>query len=237
MCQDGTRQQDSVRLRKLFWVPKPLARAATAFCMTVAMSTTGGAHPHVFVDGGVDFVFADDTVLEALNVTWLYDEFETLYLLASYEMSLQPDGTLAEEDRLELVRRRSLWPSDFDGSAHLSIDGRAVALDWPTDLDAGLIDGRLQITFTRALTEPVKLQGKTTDVAFYESTYFFAFSITNAPQLIGETAGCDTSVAYFDPDSADKTLLATLAKLSREETPNKDNVGALFADRILVECA
>nr|WP_239480009.1 DUF1007 family protein [Actibacterium sp. 188UL27-1] len=194
------------------------------------------AHPHVFVDGGVDFVVSDEKTLEALQVTWLYDEFETLYLLSSYGMSLNAEGGLDEEDRLKLVRLKSDWPSDFDGSAHLSIAGEPVRLDWPVGLDVHLINGRLQLTFSRHLETPINLNRSPAEVAFYESTYFFAFKVANLPQLIGDIDNCTAQVIPFDPDAKDTALQAVLAKLSREETPSNQNVGALFADRIMVQC-
>ena len=64
-------------------------------------------------------------------------------------MSVDSDGELAEADRQELIRYRNDWPTDFDGSAHLSIDGMNIPHDWPKNLDAELINGRLRITFLR----------------------------------------------------------------------------------------
>ncbi|MEM6728603.1 MAG: DUF1007 family protein [Pseudomonadota bacterium] len=209
---------------------------AGAAALTACVAQPALSHPHVFVDGGVDFIMANGSELAALAVTWRYDAFETLYLLSSYGMSLNADGELDELDRQRLVRHRSDWPDDFDGSAHLSIDGEAVALDWPRDLDAHLVDGRLEVTFLRDLTPPRELSGRGVEVAFYESTYFFAFSVTDAPELRGAEAACGSSVDIFDPSASDLDLQATLAKLSREEIPDIANVGALFADRISVTC-
>jgi ABC-type uncharacterized transport system substrate-binding protein len=195
------------------------------------------AHPHVFVDGGVNFVVNDKGQLEALQVTWLYDAFETLYILSSYEMSLKATGTLDEADRQRLVRLRSDWPADFDGSSHISMAGARVALDRPRDMDAQLVDGRLKMTFTRHLRTPVDMKDASLEVAVYEATYFYAFAVTDDPLLLGETAGCDTDVIPFNPDTQDKVLQATLAKLGREETPDIEGVGAFFADRIVLKCA
>jgi len=199
-----------------------------------AFASPANAHPHVFIDGGVDLVFGDENTLEALNVTWLYDEFETLYILSSYGITLNADGGIDEADQKELLLQRTNWPSDFDGSAHLSVAGEAVALQWPTDLSTEVVDGRLRMTFTRHLEAP--LQAARFDVAFYESTYFFAFKITDAPQILGSAPECRAMVTPFEPDSQDRELQATLAMLSREETPADTQVGALFADRITVEC-
>ena len=192
-------------------------------------------HPHVFVDGGVDFVFENDNLV-ALQVTWLYDDFETLYILSSYNLSLNAQGGLDETDRMALIRHRSDWPSDFDGSAHLSVDGEAIALNWPTDLDAQMVDGRLQVTFMRELDEAVPLTGLVADVAFYESTYIYAFAVTYLPELLGSGDNCFADVVKYDPSEHDEQLQATLARLGREETPSMANVGSLFADRIALKC-
>lgn len=195
------------------------------------------AHPHVFVDGGVDFVMRDRTMLEALEVTWLFDEFETLYTLSSAGVGLNEDGGLDEADRLELVRQLSDWPDDFDGSAHPSVDGVAIALEWPTGLDARLIEGRLEMTFTRRLEAPISLSERRVEVAFYESTYFFDFSITNAPLIRNGSGDCAARVIPFEADAQSAALQTTLLELGREETPDIENVGALFADRIVLRCA
>ncbi len=195
------------------------------------------AHPHVFIDGQVNFVFNDGPHLKALEVHWSYDEFETLYILALLGISLTKDGSVAEADRLKLLEDRSNWPSDFDGSAHLSFNEQAVALNWPSDLDVEVTDGRIKISFIRTLQTPLDLAGQTAEVALYESTYFFAFKLAETSQFIGQASGCSAAVAHFDPSPDDKALQSVLAALSREETPQDSNVGALFADRIMVECA
>ena len=202
--------------------------------MAVFGSPAAG-HPHVFVDGGEDFVFENDALV-ALRVTWLYDDFETLYLLSSHNLSLNAQGELDETDRLALVRYRSDWPSDFDGSAHLSVDDEPIALKWPTGLDADIVDGRLQVTFTRELDETVRMVGLTAEVAFYESTYFYAFAITKRSELLGSADQCNADVLKYDPSEQDEHLQATLARLGREETPSMANVGSLFADRIALKC-
>lgn len=106
------------------------------------------AHPHVFVDGGVDFIMSGPGTLGALSVTWLYDEFETLYDLSSRGIEPQPDGSLSDADRETIRAAYSNWPDDFDGSAHLTIDGQSIDMAWPSDLAVDLVDGHLQLTFS-----------------------------------------------------------------------------------------
>lgn len=194
------------------------------------------AHPHVFVDGGVDFVMGAENELTALAVTWRYDAFETLYILASHGLDLNADGGLDPADRERLIRERRDFPADFDGSAHLTVDGHSIALAWPSDFDARIVDQRLEVTFSRALDAPLDITVGEVTLAFYESTYFFAFSLTEKPQFIGP-ASCRAEIEKFVADEDDTVLMATLAKLDREDTSDMVNVGALFADRISLSCA
>lgn len=113
----------------------------------------------------------------------------------------------------------------------------ASTLEWPTGLDAHVIDGRLEVTFVRHLVTPADLANREVEVAFYESTYFYAFHVTNPPRTIGGQGRCSARVHPFDPDEQTMDLQATLVELGREETPGIANVGALFADRIVLQCA
>ena len=151
-------------------------------------------------------------------------------------MSVDSDGELAEADRQELIRYRNDWPTDFDGSAHLSIDGMNIPLDWPTNLDAEFIDGRLSVTFMRKLTTAVDLTISSATVAFYESSYFYDFSVTQHPQMLNAEIQCHTDVVPFAPNNQGSVLQGALMKLNREQTPDIENIGALFADRIVVQC-
>lgn len=209
---------------------------ALLYVGVAGMADPAKAHPHVFVDGGIDFVVDTENRLQAVHVTWLYDEFETLYMLSSYGMSLNTDGGLDETDRLELIRLRSQWPQDFNGSAHLTVQGASISLEWPQDLDVDLIDGRLELTFKRNLKSPILVKNAPVTAAFYESTYFFAFSITNQPNIIGPSGDCSTDLMPYEPAHHSQSLQAALALLSREKTPVLPNVGAEFADRIVLKC-
>ena len=200
-------------------------------------SQSVGSHPHIFVDGGIDFVLSDGPTLEALQVTWLYDEFETLVILSSQGMSLNDGGGLYEADLRQLIRLSSDWPDEIGVAAHLSTDGVAVALDGPTKLDARLTEGRLEVTFTRRLETPLPLGERAVEVAFYESTFFESYAITKSPVVLGNPDSCTADGHPFEPDPKDAQLLTVLLKLSREETPEIEDVGALFADRIILRCA
>ena len=208
----------------------------TAALTALLAGSTAAAHPHVFIDGGVDFILGPGQVLEALEVTWRYDEFETLYTLASFGVSLDAAGELADQDRQRVIFEHSNWPDDFDGSAHLSIDGIAVPTQWPSDLDARMVDGRLEVSFLRRLSDPTPVTRRDVEVGFYESTYFFAFSASDTPLTHGPASSCATRAIPFRFDPDDTELVAALERLALDETPEVQGFGALVADRIELRC-
>lgn len=195
------------------------------------------AHPHVFIDGSVDFLLDDHGSLTGLSVTWRYDPFETLYVLTSIGIVPTSDGTLSPKDKAQLIKNESEWPEGFTGASHLSIDGLPFPLSGPLDLTADLEDGRLVVQFRRDLKAPTPISQRSVEVAFYEGTYYYAFSVATDPQVAGASDDCTIDVNPFDGTAQDEALQVVLAKLGREDTPEDTNVGALFADRILLQCA
>ena len=212
-------------------------KVIAGFCTGLVLSAVPSqAHPHVFVDGGVDFVISAQKDLSALRVTWLYDAFESLFILSSLGISPNAADQLEDADRQALIEHEGNWSDDFEGSAHLSVDGQSIAMERPVDMGVDLIDGRLQVTFTRNLKSPVNLGDATAEVAFYEATYFYAFAATRRPQVFNAKGACLAEVAPFSPDAQDAAMQAALSILSKEETPQISQVGALFADKIVVRC-
>ncbi len=213
-------------------------RLLFVFCsvLFIILGGTARAHPHVFVDGGIDFIFLEDGQLGSIVVTWRYDAFETLYLLSDIGIIPEQGADFTDQDRALVEERLGEFPSDFDGSAHLTVMGQTVSLDWPRDLTARLVGDRLEVSFFRDLTTPVALSDTGLQAQFYERTYFFAFSLTDAPDFIGDNGRCSGNIDPFTPSDDTQDLTDMLAQLSREETPQDVNVGATFTDTLEVTC-
>lgn len=202
----------------------------------IAWALPLGAHPHVFMDGGIDFAFDSAANLHGITVTWIYDPFETLYMLS--DMGVTPSGPegFTDAERQIVEANLSEFPADFDGSAHLSIGAEPVALGWPMHLTAKMRGERLALTFTRALDVPLPVAGRELTAAFYERTYFFDFSLTEDSQITGDGGLCAATRDPFKASEETAEMQQALAKLSREESPADSNVGAQFADRVVVTC-
>ena len=89
------------------------------------------AHPHVFVDARTGFVFGSDRQLEAIKVSWRYDEFTTLVLFETLELDLDQDGQLNDADRVKILEGETNWPQDYKGDIYLEVLGQDYPLGRP----------------------------------------------------------------------------------------------------------
>ena len=210
---------------------------SVALSAALALSTGSAyAHPHVFVDGRVDFVFAEAGHLTGIEVTWLYDPLETLYVLSKVDIDPGRDWTLSDDERARVIAFESNWADTFDGAARLATMGTPIPLKPPTDFDARLVRNQLEVRFSRDLGTALDPVRNPVEVTFYEETYFFAFKITEEPVFLGRRPGCVATVEPFNADANTSFLQNTLALLGREETPEDQNVGRYFTDRIHLAC-
>lgn len=194
------------------------------------------AHPHVFVDARIDFVIDGGRMLEAISVTWRFDPFHTLYILSFDGITPTAGGDLSAEAQASLALSYTDWKRGFDGFAKLSLGSKPVALSAPVDVAARLVDGQLEISFIRALKETAVPAKAAVEIAVYDASYYHAVSIVEPPELIGNAPGCRTTLFPFEPSQKTASVQAALSTLEREEVPSIDDVGALFADRIILSC-
>ncbi|MEM9782661.1 MAG: DUF1007 family protein [Pseudomonadota bacterium] len=195
------------------------------------------AHPHIFVDTEIGFVVGAGQVLEALQITWRFDAFHTLYTLAAEGIARDADGGLADADSAFLAEQYADWSPGFDGFAKLLSGGDSVALDTPAGLEVDLADDMLRVRFTRQVIEPIALAAGEAEISVYEGTYYYAATVAAMPEIHGEAAGCGVRMELFDPNNVELAAVQTsLMALSREETPENPSIGALFADRVFLAC-
>lgn len=208
-----------------------MRRLALALACLVPLGAEG--HPHVFIDGGVDFLGDDQGRVGAVRITWIYDEFTTLYVLQNLKFDADGDGALTAEERRFLVEDQTTWEPGFDGDGYLFQDGQRVALGGPTEGEVDLVDGRLKVTFRRALAAPQRPAALTAKL--YDPAYYYAYAIVQPPK-VDALPGCRATLIPFVADTGLAALQSTLSGLSANETPEQQDVGALFADQVRLTC-
>jgi len=211
-----------------------LAPLGLALALAVAPGS-GRAHPHAFIDGGLDFVFDAEGRLAALRVTWIYDAFTSLIMLEDLGITALDTAGMSPAERAELAAYQTTWDPSFEGDSTLTRDGERVGLSGPRAPEAGIVNGQVVIRFLRAVETPFR-PGTDTTAAAYDPSYFTAYAITEPPRLEGGAAGCAAQVEPFEPDGMLAALQVRLLSLPADAEPEDPRIGALFADRIHVTC-
>ena len=210
-------------------------RSALALTLAVLAGLSGpaGAHPHIFVDATTGFRFDDAGRLTALRITWTYDAFTSLMISDQLRLDPDGDGRLDDADRAAIVAGETEWPPEYEGDVYLDLDGAPVPMGRPENGEAWMEADRVSVAFDLPLATPLA-EPSGARLRLYDPYHYYAYAVVG---LDGDApAPCTISVDRFEADGAAAALQAKLAALSREETPTREDVGALFADDVHLTC-
>lgn len=221
-----------------------IGRLATALAaLGLALGpVTAQAHPHVFIDTGLEVVFDTDGRLAAVQVVWVYDEFTSMLSIDAYGFDPEFTGTLTEAERAELAAIYSNWDEGFAGDLYPLLNGKPLALSGPIEVVADLREGRMVIAHRRAFPDRPALNGGELVVQVYDPSYFTAYTIASEPVITGR-ADCTAGVWGPDWEAARARLEAMLDELAGSGLDSWDieqdfpAVGADFAEEVRLVCA
>lgn len=199
-------------------------------------STSVSAHPHVFVDAGGAYLFDNHGRLEGIRIHWLYDAFTTLLLYDTLGLDQDGDGALDETDLQRVAIGETDWEQDYEGDTYLWIDDQKQKLSQPFEASAQMIEGRVGVSFELRLPSPVEMSGRTASLKIYDPFYYYAYAIPSEGEISGPAGGCHLRVNRFHADEQTQAIREQLGRLSQEDIPDDPNIGALFAEEIVMQC-
>jgi ABC-type uncharacterized transport system substrate-binding protein len=217
-------------------MPQRPTLAALALALSLGASPPpAGAHPHVFIDTGVDFLFDDAGRLSHIRVSWLYDFMSSFFFLDELGIAEDPPGQIDAADKAELAEYQSQWIEGYEGDSYLWDGDTRIGLSGPLEPRAEYHDGLVEIIFLRAVEAPF-VPGADTVVKVYDPTYFSAYFVKGTPRLENAPEGCRATVRPFEPTTDLAALQQSLLSIPIDEDPEDSEIGALFADRVYVTC-
>lgn len=196
------------------------------------------AHPHVWIDTGIEVILNERSEATGVRITWTYDDLYSLYVVG--DMGLDPDwdGKLTPEEQARLSGFDMKWDADFSGDTYALLAGQALELSRPTDWTASYDGAKITSTHLRTFAAPVPVGAEPLIVQAYDPGYYVAYSIPIDPVVTGGN-GCSAQTFVPDLNEAEQKLLDALS----EYTPDVDveaeypAVGANFAEEVRVTCA
>ncbi|MEM9576357.1 MAG: DUF1007 family protein [Pseudomonadota bacterium] len=213
-----------------------MLRLVLSLLLMMGLGGVAKAHPHVFVDARTKFHFGTDGQLEAVRIFWRYDEFTTLVLFEALNLDQDGDGRLNDADRTAIITGETNWDPDYKGDVYLEVAGQDYPLGRPEAPAARLVADRIEVSFDLPLSHPVRIGTDPAFLRLYDPIFYYAYTILPTEEGFALPPGCVAEIIPFDPDAVDRALQEKLAALGRDEVPEQDNVGRLFADEVSLAC-
>lgn len=202
------------------------------------LAASVAAHPHVFVDAGIEVIFDHQGRAEAVRLTWTYDDLFSLLILEDRSMDPDFDGVLTAQETAAIQGFDMGWEPGFAGDTYALLGAVPLILSGPADWTTTYSDGRLTSTHLRRFAEPVVLADQPLVVQVYDPSFYTAYKIAAETILTG-VQGC--TAQSFEPDraAADAQLQASMAEQAGTAGLEDDfpAIGAAYAEETRITCA
>ncbi|WP_226688953.1 DUF1007 family protein [Ruegeria arenilitoris] len=205
--------------------------------LTCCLPIPAMAHPHVFIDTGLEFIVDDAGQLTHVRVTWAYDELYSLYQLEDMKLDQDFDGVLTENEEKFLAGFDAQWIEGYNGDLVVFADGVPVSLSGPLEPTATTEDGRIVTTHLRAVDGDAVSASSLTAKAFDE-TFYIAYELTR-PVTVSGPSSCQMDRIDPDIDGQLAQMQAFLLTLDADYDLEENDiplVGENFATEIFVSC-
>lgn len=213
-----------------------LRPTALALCTALA-APAAQAHPHIFIDTGLEVIFDDQARATAVRVTWTYDDFYSLLMIEDRKLDADHDGKLTPEEEAALSGFDMNWDADYQGDLFVLAGDFQVPLSRPSDWTASYADGRITSTHLRTFTEPLA-PGAPLVIQVYDPGYYTAYYIAGQPVLTGAGDRCTVQVFEPDREAADARLMAAIEEMGASGDLEMDfpAIGEAYSEEARVTC-
>jgi ABC-type uncharacterized transport system substrate-binding protein len=140
-----------------------------ALVAILGAATDTSAHPHIWIDTVVTFVFDRGKVV-SLRLEWTFDEFYSDVLLDGLDTNKK--GRLDEKAVKELYERDFATLKDSEYFIHLRLGGKKLPIREVSDFSATVLKGRVVFRFTVRLPSPVDPAATAIALGVYDESYF-----------------------------------------------------------------
>lgn len=210
----------------------PLVTAALLACATPL-----GAHPHIFVDTGLEVIVDAEGRLTHLRITWAYDEFYSLLVTEDRGLDPDYDGVLTETEVASLNGFDMQWVEGFNGDTVLLNGTEEVALSGPQEVTTTFSEGRIITTHLRAVEGDVP-DAKGLVIKPYDPTYYTAYEVASKVGIEGND-NCRARVKMPNMSADLRALQADLSALDANTDPGDvglPEIGEALANEVVITC-
>ena len=221
-------RQQATYLRDMRWL---------VLTLTCCLPVPAVAHPHVFIDTGLEFIVDDTGVLTHVRVTWVYDEFYSLLVLEDMNLDQDADGNLTKDEERFLAGFDAEWIEGYNGDLVIRAAGQPVTLSGPQKATATTEDGRIVTSHLRSV-QGAAVPATALSAKVFDETYYTAYEVTR-PVTISGPVSCMIERIEPDIDGQLAQMQAFLLTLDADYNLEENDiplVGENFATEVLVSC-
>ena len=197
------------------------------------------AHPHIFIDTGLEAVVDGEGRLTHIKVSWTYDDFYSLLVTEDMQLDQDYNGILTAAEEAQLSGFDMNWIEGYNGDLKAALNGVDLLLSGPQNYSASFADGKITSTHWRAVSgSPLMASGELV-MRPYDETFYTAYEVTRPARVSGKDA-CLISKIEPDIDAELEAMQAKLAELDVNSNPEDvglPNIGAKFATEVRILCA
>jgi ABC-type uncharacterized transport system substrate-binding protein len=188
------------------------------------------AHPHVWITAKSELIYAPDGSIIGVRHAWTFDDMFSTYALQGLETKVK--GVYSHEELAPLAQTNVESLKEFGFFTFARADGKKEKFEEPVDYFLEYNDGLLTLHFTLPLKTPVKARTLALEVFDPEFFIDFKFADTDPVKLAGAPGACQMKFQRPNDGTANAKTLGEQAFASGDNM----NFGAMFANKILVEC-
>jgi len=188
------------------------------------------AHPHVFITASSEVMYAPDGSMTGVRHAWTFDDMFSTYALQGIETKVK--GVYSREELAPLAQTNVESLKEFDFFTFAKADRKKEKFLEPVDYYLEHKAGALTLHFTLPLKTPVK--PKILALEVFDPAYFidFKFDDKDPIKLVGAPADCKLQFQRPNDGTANAQRLNENNFLSGDNS----NYGAMYANKILVDC-
>jgi ABC-type uncharacterized transport system substrate-binding protein len=201
------------------------------FAAVIALATSSAqAHPHVWITASSQLLYAPDGSLSGVRHAWTFDDMFSTYALQGIETKTK--GVYSRDELAALAQTNVESLKEFGFFTFAKADGKKEKFLEPVDYFLEYKDTALTLHFTLPLKTPVKPKELALEV--FDPSFFidFKFEDKDAVKLIGAPTTCQMQMQRPSDGTANAQKFSEQSFL----TGDNSNYGAMFANKITVQC-
>ena len=196
------------------------------------------AHPHVWVTMTSVVLFSDSGLIEGVRLSWTFDDAYAQLALEGLDLDGDGDYSAAELEPLTKENIASL--GEYGYFTYMSGNDVLRPIGLARDENQVWKDGKLTMSFTVPLVEPLDPRKEAFEVKIYDPEFFIAFDyVKDLPVSVAGAMAppCRLHVAAVPTDAEVDQTRTMLASKGKDWKPaDTMDFGSLFAQAVTIPC-